>query len=148
MPQHYYSVDQVADLLGLHVRPVRGYVRDGRLKATRIGRQYRVTQEDLEAFTGAPAPSPARRTRHTEVSSIVQIDAIDAEESSRLSNMLIAATQGRPGRGSGDHFRVEAAYDEERATLKVIVLGGLGDTAEVLRIIEAVVRQPEGGGGE
>lgn len=71
MPQQYYSVDQVAELLDLHVRTVRGYVRDGRLKATRIGKQYRIAREDLEAFTGRPAPSssppPARngaRPRH------------------------------------------------------------------------------------
>ena len=40
--QEMYSVEQVADLLGLHVRTVRGYVRDGRLKAVRIGKQYRI----------------------------------------------------------------------------------------------------------
>ncbi|MGW1655980.1 helix-turn-helix domain-containing protein [Streptomyces atratus] len=42
----------MAGLLGLHVRTVRGCVRDGRLKATRVGRQRRITREDLEAFTG------------------------------------------------------------------------------------------------
>lgn len=141
MRQHFYSLDQVAELLGLHVRTVRGYVRDGRLKATRVGRQYRVTQEDLEVFTGAPTPSPARRTRHAEVSGIVQIDAISADEASRVANTVIAATQGRPGRGNDGHFRVEASYDEERASLKIIILGGLADTAEVLKIIDAVVEQ-------
>ena len=52
----------------------------GRLKAVRIGKQYRITREDLEAFTGYPVEPPARETarrvRHVEVSSVVQVDAI------------------------------------------------------------------------
>jgi excisionase family DNA binding protein len=48
------SVEQVAEILKLHVRTVRNYVRDGRLRATRIGKQYRIALSDLEAFTGGP----------------------------------------------------------------------------------------------
>ncbi|GAA2253411.1 MULTISPECIES: helix-turn-helix domain-containing protein [Kitasatospora] len=139
--QLYYSVEQVADLLGLHVRTVRGYVREGRLKATRVGRQYRITREDLEAFTGVPAPSAVRRTRHAEVSGIVQIDAIGAEETVRLTNTVIAAAQSRGGE-SGDHLRVETVYDEERAILKIIALGGLGTVADLLKVVEALVDEP------
>jgi len=74
MSQQLYTVDHVANLLGLHVKTVRTYVRDGRLKAARVGKQYRIAQEDLQAFTGTPPPAPTRRPRHAEVSSIVQID--------------------------------------------------------------------------
>ena len=42
MDQDLYSVEQVAEQLGLHVKTVRNYVRDGRLKAVRIGKQYRM----------------------------------------------------------------------------------------------------------
>ncbi len=43
---------------------------DGRLKAVRIGRQYRIAREDLEAFMGGaaePAAEAAGR-RHVEAS--------------------------------------------------------------------------------
>lgn len=139
MRQLYYSVEQVADLLGLHVRTVRGYVRDGRLGATRVGRRYRISREDLEAFTGAPAPSPARRTRHAEVSGIVQIDAIGPEETMRLTNLVVAAAQGRRPEDDDVPLRVETVYDEERATLKIVVLGGLGTTADLLKIIDSLM---------
>ena len=138
MNQQLRSVEQVADLLGLHVKTVRGYVRDGRLKAVRIGKQYRIAQEDLEAFTGqtattAPARETARRERHVEVSSIVQIDAISPEEMGRISTTLLAAIN-RPDEGS--RMRVETVYDQERASLKIILLGDLGITAELLDIIK------------
>ncbi|MEV8388407.1 MULTISPECIES: helix-turn-helix domain-containing protein [unclassified Streptomyces] len=136
MPQQYYSVDQVAELLDLHVRTVRGYVRDGRLKATRIGKQYRIAREDLEAFTGRPAPSS-----HAEASVIVRIDEIGPEAAIRLTNTVMAAIAH--GQDGGERLRVETVYDEERAVLKVIILGGLESTAELLKIINALIGQPE-----
>lgn len=141
MEQHLYSVEQVAERLGLHVRTVRNYVRDGRLKAVRIGKQYRIAHEDLEAFTGLSVEPPpqisARRHRQVEVSSIVEIDAISAETAGRVVTLLMGSAAGR---GVADRpLRIETAYDEERARLKVIVLGGLGDTARLLQHIEVVL---------
>ncbi|MFG3437671.1 helix-turn-helix domain-containing protein [Nonomuraea sp. NPDC047897] len=137
MPQQYYSVDQVAELLDLHVRTVRSYVRDGKLKATRIGKQYRVTRADLEAFLGRPVSPPTATGGHAEVSAIVQVDAIDREATMRLTNTVIAVATGRPR--DGERLRVETVYDEERANLKIIFVGGLTGTAELLRVIDTLV---------
>lgn len=140
MSTRYFSVQEVAERLGLHVRTVRAYVRDGRLPAVRIGKQYRITQQALEAFTGGPSPAPARETarrgRRVEASSIVEIDAVDPRTAHRLSTLLTSIS----GRGADDQpLHVQTVYDEERAWLKVIVLGGLGDTARVFTAIEEVL---------
>ena len=136
-----YSVGQVAQLLGLHVKSVRGYVRDGRLKAVRIGKQYRIRREDLEAFTGQPiepsATENARRTRQVEVSSVVQVDAINPDAVRRLSNTLMAAVGVRPD--DAERMRLQTVYDEERASLKIIVIGGLADTADIMRLVTALL---------
>ncbi|MEV0999822.1 helix-turn-helix domain-containing protein [Nonomuraea sp. NPDC050202] len=129
-----YTVEQVADLLGLHVKTVRNYVRDGRLPAVRIGRQYRIAKEDLAAFTGLPIGAPAR-ARHAEVSSIVQIDGIARRDMDRVSTMVMGSLTGRP-----HGLRVQFVYDEDREHLKVVVLGGLEESAQVLRILDALVR--------
>ena len=63
MNQQLYSVEQVAESLGLHVRTVRNYVRDGRLKAVRIGKQYRIARADLDALTGQKAAAAGSRNR-------------------------------------------------------------------------------------
>jgi excisionase family DNA binding protein len=130
MPQDLHSAEQVADLLGLHVRTVRHYVREGRLKAVRIGKQYRIARADLEAFTGQPLPEPVRRTRYVEVSSIVEIDAVDSETAGRIATGLNAAAKGRD---RGQPLRIDTIYDAARARLKVIVTGGLATTAELLK---------------
>jgi excisionase family DNA binding protein len=137
MPEELYSVEQVAQRLGLHVRTVRNYVRDGRLKAVRIGKQYRIARADLDALTGQNAAAsgtdagPARR--HAEVSSIVQIEAIGFDAAGRLTNSLLAAAKGRPE--DDDPLRVDTIYDQERARLKVILSGSLATTASLLKFI-------------
>ncbi|WP_030669860.1 helix-turn-helix domain-containing protein [Streptomyces rimosus] len=141
MNDRLYSVEQVADRLGLHVRTVRNYVRDGRLAAVRIGKQYRIAHEDLEAFTGRPVPAapgdPAGGSRHSEVSSIVEIDAVDARTADRVATSLTASVAHR---GPGDRpLRIETAYNPERARMKVIILGGPADTARLLEYIEGVL---------
>lgn len=131
-----YSVEQVADLLDLHVKTVRGYVRAGKLKAVRIGKQYRIARSDLEEFTGGTAPRPARETalraRRSEASTIVQVDAVDFGAMSSLTSTLSGAAQSRDH--TGQPLRVSTVYDEERASLKVIIFGGLEDTAELLNL--------------
>lgn len=143
--QRLYSVDQVADLLGLHVRTVRGYVRDGRLKAVRIGKQYRISREDLEAFAGGPVAGPPRdtagRTRRVEVSAIVTIDAIGADGMTRLTNTLLAAVAHQDGRPGTVPVRVENVYDERRASLKVIILGDPDTVGSLLKIIDTLTRE-------
>jgi excisionase family DNA binding protein len=126
MTQELYSVDQVADRLGLHVRTVRGYVRDGRLKAARIGKQYRISAADLAAFTGAPTPSAA--PRGAEATSIVELEGIDRAAADRLTTHVHASIHGQG-------LRVQTVHDPDRARLKLVVIGGLAATADLLRLV-------------
>jgi excisionase family DNA binding protein len=138
MVQDFYSVEQVAALLNLHVRTVRHYVREGRLKAVRIGKQYRITRADLEALTGRSAsqlePEPVRRQRYVEVSSIVEIDAISPDEANRISIGLVGAAKN-PDRE--DPLRIETVYNAERGRLKVILMGSMGTVVSFLRLTSA-----------
>jgi excisionase family DNA binding protein len=134
------SVDQVAERLGVHVKTVRRYVRDGRLKGVRIGKQYRILAEDLAALTGQQArvPESVRRERYTEVSSIVQIDAISPADAMRVMNGVGGAIKGRD-KGTDTPLRVDTVYDETRGRLKVIVTGSLATTTTLLRLVAAYV---------
>lgn len=137
MKEKMYSVEEVAGLLGLHVRTVRGYIRDGRLKAVRIGKQYRVARADLEALTGRPAPAPGS----VEVSSIVQIEGVGRDTADRLATLVQAgAGAGDPGRA----LRLQVVHDEERNRMKIVILGGAAATADVLHMLDAVISGENG----
>lgn len=143
-----YSVGEVAERLGLHVRTVRNYVRDGRLKAVRIGKQYRISRADFEALTGLPEPkrepepeesvaADVPRGRHLEVSSIVQIDSVGPDAASRLSTFVTASAQS--ARGPAHSLRIQTVYDQERARMKIVILGNAAETADLLHLVDSVL---------
>jgi excisionase family DNA binding protein len=57
-----YSVDEVADIIGVHPETIRRAIRTGRLKAFRVGGSQRapfhVTREELERFMQAQPNQP------------------------------------------------------------------------------------------
>jgi transposase len=107
------SVDQVATQLGMHVRTVRRYVREGRPLAPE-----------------APVP----RQRQVEASTVVQIDAISPQDAQRVVNGVGGALKGRD-RNTDTPLRVETVYDEIRARLKIIITGSLGSTSALLQLV-------------
>ncbi|MCI2416563.1 helix-turn-helix domain-containing protein [Saccharopolyspora sp. K220] len=145
MQQDMFTADEVAERLGLHVRTVRNYVRDGRLKAVRIGKQYRIARAELEAFTGQSLEPTVRDTvtrhRHVGVSSIVEIDAINPATASRVSTLLTSATAHR--RDGDEQLHLETIYDEQRGHLKIVVLGSLTTSAYIFGLISAVIEEPD-----
>ncbi|MCV7172660.1 helix-turn-helix domain-containing protein [Mycobacterium manitobense] len=139
MSSTMYSPDDVAAMLGLHVRTVRGYVRDGRLPAVRIGKQYRITAKDLREFTGGaggddrPAPSAPR----VDVSAVIHVDAADRRLMDRISTHVVAAANTGPGRRP---LHVQTSYDEPRERLTVIVAGDPDDAAKLITLISALAQ--------
>lgn len=133
-----FSLDQVAERLGLHVRTVRGYVRSGRLKAVRIGKQYRVAREDFEKIAGRSGPHGViARHRRGEVSSMVQVDAVSEYLAVRITDRLRSAVGA--ARADGSTLRIETIYDKGHAQLKLIVIGSLAAAANVFTMLDAIL---------
>jgi excisionase family DNA binding protein len=142
MEEPVYSTEQVAERLGLHVKTVRSYVREGRLKAVRIGKQYRIAAADLATMMGRPVSSfdqsVVRKVRRAEVYTIVEVDAVSPELSGRVTNMLLGAA------GSNDHSedvptQIKAIYDAARGQLKLILIGNIETTAALLKMVNTLV---------
>jgi excisionase family DNA binding protein len=49
MQKDYYSVEEIAEILGVHPDTVRGWIRDKKLPAVRVG-NYRVSKKDFDKF--------------------------------------------------------------------------------------------------
>ena len=50
MSTEWLTVEEIAQELKMHVDTVRGWIRDGKLKATRFGRDYRIRRKDFDKF--------------------------------------------------------------------------------------------------
>src|SRR5690606_38311492 len=124
-----------------HVRTVRRYIREGRLKASRIGKQYRVAASDLDAFAGSDRTesafaSPSRR-RRVLVSTTVDIEAIDPDETYRVSTALSGAFSAKQESPAGK--RLDCIYYEEQGRLRIIVNADLEAATAILGLIGFVL---------
>lgn len=50
MEKQYYSVKDVSNLLGVGARTVQRYIHAGKIKAVKIGKEYRINEQSLKEF--------------------------------------------------------------------------------------------------
>lgn len=134
MSEEIYTVEQFAERLKLHPKTVLRFIREGRLRAVKVGKSYRILRSELEAMTGiVQARGPAASAR---VTAIVDLPDVGAELAERLARQVPAvriAQQAHP-----DPMSLDVAYDTSRRHLKIIVVGSLDDTSVMLKMIQVI----------
>lgn len=53
-----YNLKEVVKLLGLNIQTIRRYIKEGKLKASKIGTHYMVTDEAIKEFLKANEVKP------------------------------------------------------------------------------------------
>lgn len=140
--KEYYSPDEVAELLGLHVRTVRRLIREGRLKAAQVGKQYRIAAGDLDTLVGAGRSKEAAaqpKRRRIVVSTTVDVDAIGPGEQGRLVAMLLGAFQSLHGQQSSRRF--DSIYYAEEQRLRLLLNADLDTTNAVLGMLRGLLEE-------
>jgi excisionase family DNA binding protein len=126
----FYSVEHAAQRLALHPKTVLRFIRDGRLRATRIGKSWRIVESDLDAFAGVRV-TPLATAEEPRVTAVADLPAIPKETAHRLASALQAIAISRPPGPTS--LQLETAYDPERSHLKVVAIGGIADVATLLQ---------------
>jgi excisionase family DNA binding protein len=115
------TVDDVARILGFHPRTVRRYIREGRLKAKKLGKQWRILQEDLNVLTGQDTGvEKSRNDRAADkvhVSAVVDVGVTDEQEASRIFNSMLAAVTGKGSEYGVVQYQTLYLGDEQKARL-------------------------------
>ena len=127
----FYTVEQAAERLELHPKTIRRFIREQRLPASRVGKSYRILRSDLDAFAGLPAEAASPLEART--MSVVDIEGVDAAMARRLGMLSLART-AREARA--DPMSVTTHYSPDRAHMKLILVGAIGDVAEMLKLVE------------
>ena len=50
MEEKFYTIDQIAEILGMHHKTIRRFITKGKLRANKIGKQWRISGHDLSLF--------------------------------------------------------------------------------------------------
>jgi excisionase family DNA binding protein len=133
MSEMIYSVARAAQQLAVHPRTVLRFVRDGRLRATRIGKSWRILGSDLDAFAGVPA-APTHVREPPRVTAIADLHDIGMDASQRMATALQATVLGR--RDQACPVKLDTVYDPERSHLKVIIVADALDAAALLKSLD------------
>ena len=120
------TVDQVAASLGFHPKTVRQLIRSGKLKATRIGKQWRILTADLDAFLGVAASPMSLQTGISDkplVTAVVDLEPDTREEYIRITNTLTAIFVSKSE--SDGYARLNHTYFESEGKARLMLYGSL-----------------------
>jgi len=142
--RHLYTVEEVAERLSVHVKTVRRMIRDGRLRAKRIGKAYRIPRASLDEVAGSASTEGADvpRTRQVIASTIVDVDAIGPKDSDRITTLVMAGLNAR--KDEGEVPRVDSVYYADHGRLRIMITASPAIAADLLRAISALVEERRG----
>jgi DNA binding domain, excisionase family len=140
MKEKYYTVDEIAALIKIHPKTIQRYIREGRMKANKVGKSWRVSGHDLSAFTegtngsdpGLFDSEPAEK-KEIKASSVIDIPVADTQESVRIANALTAALNSKPSEYGESSLRTQYLMPE--SIMRVMLWGSLSFTKVMLDFI-------------
>lgn len=159
MENQFYTIDKVAEILGMHHKTIRKFITEGKLAASKVGKQWRISGHDLSLFMEKNNVNINNKNikeessidfltngevKETEkqkinVSTVVDINDIDKEEYFRVSNTLIAVMNCKdPKMGKST---INMKYGEKEDRLRVLLWGNVSFIEEMLNSISMLVEQ-------
>ena len=146
MERYLFSVEKVSELLDVHQKTVLRYIKEGRLKANKVGGRWRIHGNDLTRFVGFedmneadisyPQKIKSDITPEPWVSTVVNAENVDREEAIRISNVLVALKNSDTGLNS--RCRIDTVYFEEDLKIQILIWGTLDFTAQILKVLEVL----------
>lgn len=149
MQNQYYTVEQISELLSIHPKTIQRYIREGKLRASKIGKSWRVTGHDLSVFTesakntgiigghGRTIPAEDR----VKVSSVVDISVYDRDEAIRIVNTLTAVLNSKPPEYGTSTMHTQ--YIEAESKVRITLWGQIGFMETIFGSISALTEQSD-----
>ena len=156
MEEKFYTIDQIADILGMHHKTIRKFITEGKLRANKVGKQWRISGHDLSLFmednnvniksnnklesekiefSNGDVDSN-NRTSKINVSTVIDINEVDIEEHRRISNTILALMNSKDSKMSNSTINIK--YYKSDKNLKVMLWGNIEFTNEMLDFISTI----------
>jgi len=152
MEGKFYNIDQIAEILGMHHKTIRKFITEGKLGANKVGKQWRISSQDLNAFMEQKVNVDNKQTEMDEeikvsaseinssvvipkinISTVIEVNGIGKEQYMRISNTLIAVMNSKdPSLGSST---INMKYNEKEDRLKIMLWGKMKFTEEMLSTV-------------
>ena len=159
MENQFYTIDKIAEILGLHHKTIRRFITEGKLAASKVGKQWRISGHDLSVFMEKNNVNASDKKISEEsnidfvtngevketvlqkvnVSAVADINDIDKEEYFRISNTLIALMNCKDSKMEKSTLNMK--YDEKANRLRVLLWGNISFIEEMLGSISMLAEQ-------
>lgn len=145
MKEKYYSVEQISEMLNIHSKTIQRYIREGKLRAGKIGKSWRVTGHDLSVFMESTKLQSGKETSHSinksdykiKVSSVIDIDVEGMDDAIRIMNTVTAALNTNlPEYG---HPTMHAQFLESECKVRVTIWGNIQFAQAIIQLIMELV---------
>jgi len=148
MSEKFFTINQVAETLDMHHKTIRKFIADGSLPASKLGKQWRIAEEDLKVFMNQSEKpdaeynldystkdtSTSKVKRRVQVSTVVDIEQIQREEYLRISNTLIALMNCKDTTMQ-DASTLNVKYYEQENRIRIMLWGSVKFVEEMLSTI-------------
>lgn len=139
----YYTVEEVAKLLKLHQKTIQRYIREGKLQAKKVGKNWRITGHDLSVFAeniGVGETTTTNQAKdNIKVSAVIDIQENDFEKASHIVAMLIAASNGKPSEYGKSTVHIQ--HLEHESKIRISLWGELTFVQKMFDITSIVAQQ-------
>lgn len=159
MENKFYTVDQIAEILGMHHKTIRKFITEGKLRANKVGKQWRISGHDLSNFMENNNVKVINKTEvdnekiefstseidinekvnKINISTVVDINEVNMDEYRRISNMLLAVLNSRDSKLNNSTINMK--YYQKENNLKVMLWGDLEFTKEMLDFISILTQK-------
>lgn len=124
----YYTVEQVADLIDMHPKTIRRYIREGKLNARKLGKSWRISGNDLSVFVegnnnNKNSKNNESKENKIKVSSVIDIDVGDMDEARRIMNTLTAVLNSKPAEYRDS--TMNAQYLKSELKVRIMLWGNI-----------------------
>lgn len=147
MINRYYTVEQISEMLDIHPKTIQRYIREGKLRATKIGKSWRVTGHDLSLFTEGETSSIKKRNGDTAVyvqvsaSAVADIETGTRDNAIRIMNALNALSNSKPPEYGSSSIYTQ--FIEGESKLRVTLWGGARFIAAMMDAIASLTENDE-----
>ena len=142
MEQKWYATQELAQILKLHPKTILRFIHENKIKAQKIGRSWRVSQQALKEYAHGELAVPVKTDNPVDfgslndrmrVSAVIEINEQNSVEASRLSNTLLAALNCKdPDWGNA---RFDFLYYPEIQKAKYVLYGSPEFIREVMMML-------------
>ena len=140
MQEVYYTVEQIAQKLQMHPKTVQRYIREGKLRAVKVGKGWRVSGHDLSVFTEREQPCFVESPTVI-VSCVADVYTTNKDAAIRIMNALTAALNSKPA--SYGKSSLQTQYIPEEQKLRVTLYGSARFASGMLDAIAALTEESD-----